>query len=125
VVEPGRDDHDLAPGQLDVHRGHTDAVEQHAPLLAHELGRVGGERLQLVDQTGLCLDQRIGHRLDVLVHAAGELELPGVDDAVVQPDLAAVLDGVQGIGADRVQQRDPGVDENLGAQVREPPGDRG
>jgi hypothetical protein len=41
----------------------------------------------------------------------------------VQADPCAVLDGLQHLGADRVDQRDTGVDENPGSEVGEAPGD--
>ena len=124
MVEPGGDDDHLPPGQLDVDGRDADPVEQQRPLLAHELGGVGGERLELVGEARLGLDQRVGDRLDVLLDAAGELELPGVDDALVQPDAAAVLDRVQGVGADGVDEGDARVDEDLRPEVGEAPGDR-
>ena len=124
MVEPGGDDDHLPPGQLHVDGRDADPVEQQRPLLAHELRGVGGERLELVGEARLGLDERVGDGLDVLSEAAGELELPGVDDAFVQADPAAVFDLVQGLGADVVDQRDAGVDEDLRPEVGETPGDR-
>ena len=86
---------------------------------------VGGERLQLVGQPRLGLDQRVGHGVRGLRDALGEHLLPRVEHAVVQAHPGAVLDGVQDLGADRVDQRDAGVDEDLRPQVGEAPGDRG
>src|SRR6185295_14410234 len=85
---------------------------------------VAGERLELVGEARLGLDERVGDGLDVLSEAAGELELPGVDDAFVQADPAAVFDLEQGLGADVVDQRDAGVDEDLRPEVGKTPGDR-
>ena len=60
-----------------------------------------------------------------LCDTLGEHLLPRVEHPVVQAHPDAVLDGVQHLGTDCVDQRDPGVDEDLRAQVGEAPGDRG
>ena len=103
MVETGRDDDDLAACQVDLYRRDTDAVQEHGPLLAHELGGVGGERLQLVGEPRLRLDQRIGDRLDVLRDAdfilQDEIRNAGLyrelwQSFCVLPDVRTV--GVQG-----------------------------
>ena len=125
VVVARRDDEHLAAGQVDLHVRHADAVEQHRALAPHELDGVGGEGLELVGQPRLGLDQRVGHGVGGLRDTLGEHLLARVENAVVQAHPGAVLDGMQDLGADRVDQRDAGVDEDLRPQVGEAPGDRG
>ena len=125
VVVAGRDDEHLAVGQVHLHVGNPDAVEEHPALPPHELDGVGRERLQLVGQPRLGLDERVGHRVRGLRDAVGEHLLPGVEHPLVHTHPDAVLDRVQHLGTDRVDQRDPGVDEDLRPQVGEASGDRG
>ncbi len=125
MVVAGGDDEHLAVGQIHLHVRNPDPVEEHPPLPPHELDRVGRERLQLVGQPRLGLDERIGHRVRGLRDTLGEHLLPRVEHPVVHTHPDAVLDRVQHLGTDRVDQRDPGVDEDLRAQVGETPGDRG
>ena len=123
VVAGGHDEH-LAVGQIHLHVRNPDPVEEHPPLTPHELDRVGRERLQLVSQPRLGLDERIGHRIRGLRDTLGEHLLPRVEHPLVHTHPDAVLDRVQHLGTDRVDQRDPRVDEDLRPQVGETPGDR-
>ena len=125
VVVAGRDDEHLAICQVHLHVGNPDPVEEHPALPPHELDRVGSERLQLVGQPRLGLDERVGHRVRGLRDALGEHLLPGVEHPFVHTHPDAVLDRVQDLGTDRVDQRDPGVDEDRGPKLGKRPGSRG
>ena len=83
-----------------------------------ELDGVAGEGLEVVDQTGLRLDHPVGDlRLGLLV-ALHEASLAGVDAALVEPDLGAVLDLLEDLGAGVVDQEDAVGDDHLGSQIR-------
>jgi hypothetical protein len=118
VVVAADDDQHVPALDLGGHVRDADAVEQQRALALHVLHRVGGEGLQLDRQPGPRLGHRLGDRLRGLLGALGE------DGAVLQQQPVAVdadrrplLDRRQHVLADAVDERDAGVDEDLGAEV--------
>ena len=124
VIRPRRDDHRLAALDPPLDLRHADAVEHQRTLVPKKLDGVRGERLELGGHPRLRLDHQVGDGVLGVLVAAGELALTAVDDAVVQPQPDPVLDRPHGLLTDPVDQRDPGPDQELRAQVGEPPGDR-
>jgi hypothetical protein len=114
----------VPPGQPGGHRGHADPVENERAFPAQEFDGVRRERLQLRRHAGLGLDHGVGDRLRRLLDAAADLPLAQVHHAAVQPQLGAVPDGAQHVGADVVDDRHAGPDQDLRPEVGEPAGDR-
>ena len=111
------DHDDVAAAQLDVDVGDADAVDQQRALTADELNGVARERFQMGDQAALGFLHQVG---DLFVGALGAADQPavaGVDAAVVEADLRAVLDLLEDLGAGLVDQRDAVGQQHLGAEV--------
>ncbi len=112
----------VAQVQIDV--GDADAVDEQRALRADELDGVARERFEVVDEPGPRLDHAVGD-LDVgLLVPLDEQLLPRVHAALVHPDLRAVLDLLEDLGADVVDEHDVVRDDHLGTEIRVPARDR-
>jgi hypothetical protein len=122
VVAPDDDQH-VSTGDAGLDVRYADAVQQQVPLLLEVFHRVGGERLQLDGQPLAGVDHQRTDRLGVLAPALPEDVLAPVDRAALDADRLALAQPVEQLVAQVVDERDAGLDEHLGAEVRVPAGD--
>jgi hypothetical protein len=116
-VVPTHHDEDVTPFHHGPDVGHADSVDEEVTLAFDVFHRVRGERLDLDGQPGPRLDHRGLDGFDRLHVALADRLVVEVDDALVHPDQVAVLDPLEQLGGGVVDERHPGVDDDLRAQV--------
>src|SRR6266699_1385092 len=97
--------------QLGSQLGHPDAVDQFLEVTADILDRVGHECPNLGGQLRLGPDHGRGDRVAGLHRALGRDGVAQVEGVAVEADQVTLADLLEHVGADVVDQRDPGLDE--------------
>ena len=125
VAEAADDDEHVPAVHVGRQRRHVvDAVGEQAVLSAQELQGVGGERVDLARHPGGRLVHRLVEGFLGLQHALGDDRVALVEDVAVEPHQGAVGDPAQHLAADVVDQRDARLEQQPGAEVGVPAGDR-
>ena len=111
-------------GQVVVEVRHPLAAEKEVSLPLHVLQRVPGERVELGRETRSGLLHRTEHRFLGLPHPHARELVTHVHPVVLDTDRPALLHLPHQERTDVVDQRNTRLDQDEGAEVRVPPGDR-